>query len=94
VTHSSHTPSDLSSLTLQAVAQLSAAREGYRAVACVLNLIIQIQGSRTECFVSRAEAEALVELVNAEAVRRMEIAKATVALMEVEMSAGGQADTA
>jgi hypothetical protein len=82
-------PGDLASLSLQATADLAAAREGYRALACVLNLIVQIQGSSAECLVSRAEAAALVDVVNTEAMRRMQIAKATAALMQVESTDGG-----
>lgn len=75
---------DLVSLGAKATADLDAVREAYRAVACVRGLV-ELQMSRPrECRVPRSEVEVLAELVNAEFERRVQIAWASIDLMQAE----------
>jgi hypothetical protein len=68
---------------MQATAELSALREAYRAIACVHNLLLHVQGvPKGDRHVSHGELEALVALVDAELQRRMQVAKATITAMQ------------
>ena len=75
----------LAVLSKQATAELGALSEVYRAAACVHDLLLQARGSRRdESHVRHLEVKALVALVNSEFERRMQTAKATMALLATE----------
>jgi hypothetical protein len=73
---------DISALVLQVKAEISALSEVHRAVACVRNLLLQMQrSSAEERFASPAELNALAALVTAEFERRRRAAHAAITSM-------------
>lgn len=74
----------LAALAVQAAAEVSALKQAYHAVACVRSLLQTQRLRGSDGHISRTEAEAIVAVVSAEFERRMQAAKATIALMPAE----------
>jgi hypothetical protein len=80
---------NLAMLTAKAVDEINASREAYHAVACISNLVASARSAPDHKFVTTAELRGLVELVNAEFERRVQLAKATIESMQAPERARG-----
>ena len=78
-----NTEADRAALSRQAEAELDALRDAYLSVTCIHNLLLLARGSRNEeSGFNVPEVRTLVALVGAEFERRLQSAKATVALLQ------------
>lgn len=75
---------DSAGLARRANAELSAVREGSRAIGCLGDLLVrEFNSSKSERLVSRIDAEALLNMVHAEFERRVKTSQATIESMQV-----------
>ncbi len=82
------TGADLVVLSTQATDEIGALREAYRAIACIRDMLDQLQGSPgNEGRVCPVEVKALMAFVNTEFKRRLKSAKATLALFAAAQAA-------
>jgi hypothetical protein len=82
-TASAQPRSNLATLTMQAVGEINALREAYRAAGCIQNLVVSARAERDdEFFAAPTDLRALITLVNSEFERRLQLAKATIASMQ------------
>jgi hypothetical protein len=80
---SDNAQSHRASLSMQAVGEINALREAYRAAASIHNLVVAARSARDdEAFTPSADSRALLTLVNTEFERRLQLAKATIAAMQ------------
>ena len=79
---SDKTQTNLVTLATQAVGEINALKEAYRAVGCIHSLIVSARATAEDDLFATADLRALIALVNAEFERRLQLAKATTASMQ------------
>jgi hypothetical protein len=80
---SDKTRSCLATLTKQAVGEINALKEAYRAAACIQGLVVSARATADDdLFTAPTDLRALITLVNAEFERRLQLVKATIASMQ------------
>jgi hypothetical protein len=80
---SDKTQSSLATLTKQAVGEINALKEAYRAAGCIHGLVVSARAARDDdFFTTPTDLRALITLVNAEFERRLQLVKATLASMQ------------
>jgi hypothetical protein len=75
--------SNLATLTIQAVGEINALKEAYRAAGCIHSLVVSARAARDDDLsATPTDLRALIRLVNAEFERRLQLAKATIASLQ------------